>query len=260
MQELTPETEAMWQSLASIAIADQKYRIAERCYAALCDVSKAKFLRSINEAADDASAKYGGDGYQHYTVQAQIALLDKQFKRAEVILLEQGKTDAAMEMYQELHRWDDAIRVAEAKNHPEAENIKNSYFQWLLETSQEDRAAAMRERERRFDEAIDLYIRAGYPARAARIAQSPTYRGLTPEKMEMIASALLKGRLFEKAGDFYERLASYDRALDAYKQGNCFRRAVELARQRYPREVVVLEERWGEFLASQNQVTSFILV
>lgn len=42
-------------------------------------------------------------------------MLDKNFKLAESILLEQGYVDEAIEMYQELHKWDEAIAVADAK-------------------------------------------------------------------------------------------------------------------------------------------------
>ena len=42
-------------------------------------------------------------------------MLDKNFKMAESILLEQGYVDEAIEMYQDLHKWDEAIAVAQAK-------------------------------------------------------------------------------------------------------------------------------------------------
>ena len=48
-------------------------------------------------------------------VQAKLAVLDKNFKLAESILLEHGYVDEAIEMYQELHKWDEAIAVAAAK-------------------------------------------------------------------------------------------------------------------------------------------------
>ena len=57
----------------------------------------------------------GGDGTNHVLVRAKLAVLNKNFKLAESILLEQGHVDEAIEMYQELHKWDDAIAVAEAK-------------------------------------------------------------------------------------------------------------------------------------------------
>ena len=96
-----------------------------------------------------------GEGLSHYLVEAKLAVLNKQFKQAEAILLErvslsqfpsylihsfhslshsfclpyslcmspsplslhlpQGEVDQAMSMYQELHRWEDAIAVAEAR-------------------------------------------------------------------------------------------------------------------------------------------------
>jgi len=55
-----------------------------RCYAALKDVSKVRSLKQINEMATT-----GGLGYNHYKVKAKLAILDKQFKQAEGIYLEQ---------------------------------------------------------------------------------------------------------------------------------------------------------------------------
>ena len=70
---------------------------------------------------------------------------------------------------------------------------------------------------------------------------------------ERIASSLLQSGLYEKAGNLYEKLGSQDRALDAYKRGNAFRAAVELCRSFFPREVVSMEEQWGDHLVSQKQ-------
>ena len=44
-----------------------------------------------------------------------MAIMDHNFKLAESIYLEQNNVEEAMEMYQELHKWDEAIEVAEAK-------------------------------------------------------------------------------------------------------------------------------------------------
>lgn len=51
----------------------------------------------------------------HPAVRAKLAVFEKQFKLAESIYLEQGQVDEAMEMYQELHKWDESILIAEAK-------------------------------------------------------------------------------------------------------------------------------------------------
>jgi hypothetical protein len=44
-----------------------------------------------------------------------MAELDKDFRLAESIYLENNRLDEAIEMYQSLCRWDDAIDIAEAK-------------------------------------------------------------------------------------------------------------------------------------------------
>ena len=55
----------------------------------------------------------GHDGSRHYLIQAKVAILNKQFKQAERLLLERGDAQQAMDMYKELGRWEDAITVAE---------------------------------------------------------------------------------------------------------------------------------------------------
>lgn len=74
-----------------------------------------------------------------------MAALSGHYKLAETIYLEQGQTDAAMTMYQTLHKWDEAIIVAEARNHPNLDEMRTNYSQWLTETGQEEKAGEMRE-------------------------------------------------------------------------------------------------------------------
>ena len=49
--EMTPETEAMWKSLGDLALKARQLKIAERCYAALGDIAKARYLREVGEMA-----------------------------------------------------------------------------------------------------------------------------------------------------------------------------------------------------------------
>jgi len=255
--ELTPETEALWQTLSHFALQDKRILIAERCFAALGDVCKARYLHQVNELAQKASAEIGGDGYSHFTVQARMAMLNREFKRAEILLLEQGKTEEAMEMYQELHRWDEAIQVAESKDHPETETLKTGYYQWLMESNQEERAAQLKEAEGDIHTAIQLYIQGGLPARAATLALAPGF-GLTPEMFDAIAAALERNGLHEKAGEFYEKNGQHERALQAYQTGHAYRRAVDLARRMFPKEVINLERQWGDWLVHNKQLDAAV--
>ena len=49
----------------------------------------------------------GEDGLEEYEVQAQLAILEQQFKTAETIYLNNNSLDQAMEMYQAMHKWDE---------------------------------------------------------------------------------------------------------------------------------------------------------
>ncbi|XP_064625451.1 intraflagellar transport protein 172 homolog [Lineus longissimus] len=256
--EMSPETEAMWRTLSKLSLEARQLPIAERCFAALGDVAKARYLRETNKQAEEAAKISGGDGFNHYKVRARMAILDKQFKSAEGIYLERNNIDEAMEMYQEMHKWDEAIDVAEAKGHPELENLRRTYYQWLMETGQEEKAGEVKERDGDYMAAINLYLKAGLPARAARLATSREDLMSSSDLITRIASALLKGEFHERAGDLYEKIRNSSKAMECYRKGRCYRKAVELARHAFPSDVVKLEEEWGDHLVSQKQLDAAI--
>ncbi|XP_069461553.1 intraflagellar transport protein 172 homolog isoform X2 [Ambystoma mexicanum] len=256
--EMSLETEAMWKTLSKLALEARHLHIAERCFSALGDVAKARFLNETNAIADLAAKDYGGDGTEYYQVRARLAMLDKNYKLAEMIFLEQNAVVEAMEMYQELHMWDDCIAVAEAKNHPELENLKRSYYQWLTESQQEEKAGEVREQEGDYVTAVNLYLKAGLPAKAARLAMSRDELMVDTDIVSRITASLIKGEFYERAGDLFEKIRNSRRALECYCKGNAFRKAVELARVAFPAEVVKLEESWGDYLVQQKQLDAAI--
>jgi hypothetical protein len=102
------------------------------CYTALGDSSKAAFLRELQTIADSFVCflpilllSFGflrphfssSQGKDHYLIKVKKAMMNKQFKLAEAQLLQQGKTEETIQMYKQLHKWTDALRVAESKNY-----------------------------------------------------------------------------------------------------------------------------------------------
>ena len=63
-----------------------------------------------------------------------------------------------------------AISLAETKGHPELDTLKRTYYNWLLDTGQEERAGEMKEKEGDYMSAINLYLKSGLPIKAARSA------------------------------------------------------------------------------------------
>eukprot|EP00796_Vickermania_ingenoplastis_P010031 gene10031-7008_t len=252
---LTPKTEAIWRQLSAVAVQEMKLHIAQRCYAALGDVANVQAINRINKLAAKAMVESDGstDGYDHYTVQAELFILKKDFKRAEQIYLESGKVEEAIAMWEELQRYEESMAVAASRELEDLPSRRARYYEWLMETRQFEKAGEAKEAESKYMDAINLYLRGGTPARAANVV---TAYQLKPETqlLEAIAAALFKAQIFEKAGDFFQTLKMDERAIDAYKRGHIFSRAVEFARDKLPDRVQQLEEEWGDYLVSQNNV------
>uniref|UniRef100_A0A8C5PFA7 IFT80/172/WDR35 TPR domain-containing protein n=1 Tax=Leptobrachium leishanense TaxID=445787 RepID=A0A8C5PFA7_9ANUR len=251
--EMSSETESMWRSLSKLCLESEHINVAERCFSALGDVAKAKFLHETYEMAEAMAGEHGGDGMAFYKVRARLAMLSKDYKLAEMIFLEQSAVMEAMEMYQELHMWENSISLAKAMGHPELENMRHRYLQYLTDSKQEERAGEVREQEGDYITAVNLYLRAGLSAKAARLCMSSEQLLSDPDLITRVTTALIKGDFYERAGNLLEKANNSRRALECYCKGNAFKSAVDLARIAFPAEVVKLEESWGDFLVQQKQ-------
>ena len=54
---ISEETETMWKTLARVGLENHQFYIAERCYAALGDVAKARYLRETNKIAAEQTVR-----------------------------------------------------------------------------------------------------------------------------------------------------------------------------------------------------------
>ncbi|RXG52407.1 Intraflagellar transport protein [Armadillidium vulgare] len=201
----TPESESMWRTLAKLSIEENRLFIAERCFAALGDVAKVRYLQEINAIREKIQIATGEDGIDNFEVQAKLAILNKQFKTAEGVLIDNNDLDAAMNMYQSLHKWDEAVELAEMKGHHDVENLKKLHMQWLLDTHQEGHAGEIKEKEGNPLGAISLYLSAGRPAKAATIIATNIDLQNDSELVSTVADALLKAELFERAGELLRK-------------------------------------------------------
>lgn len=251
--ELSPEAEGMWRQLSDHAMAQNQLVVAERCAAALGDVSRARFLHDLNEkmAEEDIDVN-------HWMVRSRLALLNKDLRQAEDILLAQGRADEAIDMYRTLHQFDEAIAVAESQRHADAARMRESYFQHLLDTRQEERAGLLKEREGDVDRAISLYLKGGVPARAAKLIKTKRLladrSASNMQMLERVANALATAGLYDRAGEFHEEMDQLQKALDSYIKGHAYRQAVDLSRRHFPSQVTDLEEAWGDWLVANKQV------
>lgn len=60
--------------------------------------------------------------------------------------------------------------------------------------------------------------------------------------------------MFDKAGEFYEKLTMQKKAMEFYIKGNAYKKAINLAKKAFPGEITKLEEKWGDYLMSLKQI------
>ncbi|XP_050421465.1 intraflagellar transport protein 172 homolog [Adelges cooleyi] len=247
------EVDGMWQNLADIGLQLMNLTVAARCYAGVGDHCKAWYLQETNKLAEKYSKENNCDGMECPEVWARIALLNGQLQAAEVIYLEQNEVDKAIQMYLSLHKWENAIRLAELKNRPDVNDLKSRYHLWLLETHQEERAAEIKEMEGDKRPALELYMKAGLFSRAAKLVQDDPDLMADEYVIENVLSGLLRLKNYHVAGELCQSQGKPEKAIEFYCKGNIYIKAVELARFVSPAEVVTLEEKWGDYLVSQKQ-------
>ena len=102
-------------------------------------------------------------------------------------------------MYQEVHRWDESLKLAERVGVHDLPELEENYFQWLLESGQEAKAADVKARKGDYIQAVGLYLKAGFPAKAATLIMQ-TNVGFGQDMMERVAAALTGNKMHEKAG------------------------------------------------------------
>ncbi len=132
---------------------------------------------------------------------------------------------------------------AQARNLPCLAELRAAYYEHLAATKQEDVAARLKEEEGDYEAALQLYLRAGKPVRAAALIHQ---QGLVhdPNLLEtvrrrrrrqqasersgvsltgapcaaQVARSMLEKKQFEQVGEFLEKLGQKERALDAYRR------------------------------------------
>ncbi|KAF4675176.1 hypothetical protein FOL47_008183 [Perkinsus chesapeaki] len=251
---LGPETTGMWRQLGSVSLDSMCLAVAERCYAVLGEVEVSRELRKIQRLAQKYAGETGDEsGLHHPEVVARLAVLKKQFSIAEEIYTETGHLEDAIRMYQEIHKYDDAIRLAERHGYPDVMRLKTEFLQWLLQTHQEDLAGSLQEREGNYEKAIALYLKSGMAVRASSVvAKHPM--NYSQELLQKIAASLKTVGCEDKAGELYEKMGMLQPAMDSYRRGHAYYQAIELAKKhRQFAAVPMLHEEWGDYLVSERQ-------
>lgn len=106
--------------------------------------------------------------------------------------MEQGDIEAALEMYKNLRRWDDAIKLAERRGYNGLKELREEQMSYLLKSGQEEQAGQVLEDRGEPDQAMTLYMKAKKTSKAARLALKMPHLLEDDELMHRVISALVK--------------------------------------------------------------------
>lgn len=252
-----PAAKAMWHNLAMIALDNENLRVAQRCFSALGNVSKELFLYETIELQDEYDNVHKS-GMLDPNVKARLALLHGDIKSAERIYLDQGDIESALNMYKTFQMWNEAVKLAEKRNYKGIEDLKEERMSYLLSTDQEEEAGQILEQSGDFEKAMNLYLKAGKAARASRLALKIPQMLDDSHLVSKLIEALIKSELFELAGDISLKISKPESALDFYKKGGVFGKAIELSRDVFPDDIIKIEEEWGDWLVLKKQLDASI--
>jgi intraflagellar transport protein 172 len=233
-----------WKNLLKVALEKENYFVVEKCYAAMGDYSKQSFFRQINKLK-----RKGEEG--SWEVKVELALLRGQYGMAENLLVERDMRDRAMEVFQDMHRWEDAIRLG--KQSGQGTEMQEQFIKWLLESGQNLKAGEMLLNSGEVDKGVDLFIQEGLPGMGARkmLGNKVNRSHSAWEKVETQCESQ---SLFWILGEVYLYRGKRRKALNAFIKGNHFAKAVQLARKEQPEIVVGLHEKWGDHLHKQGDL------
>ncbi|XP_026675781.1 intraflagellar transport protein 172 homolog [Diaphorina citri] len=252
------EAEGMWQNLAEVAIQLHNLHVAEICYAALGDISTTHFLRETIKIGEVWSKENNiGDPLQCPELWARMAILNKQFKVAEGIYLENNEIHKAIDMYLKLYKWEDALSLAETNNY-EYNELKKKYIKWLTDTRQEDKAGELYEKEGDHQTALNYYLKANFTSKACNLVQNEPYLLENHDVVSQIVKGLIKNESYIKAGQIYEFTNENEKALECYRKGKVYDKCIDLTRKINPKNVTALEEEWGDHLIENKQYNAAI--
>nr|CAI5839499.1 unnamed protein product [Callosobruchus analis] len=217
--ENSSEAEVMWHTLYVIAMKQQNLTLAERCSNALGDVAAAHFLRETLQDAQKFMEKYNENPNNSPDVWAKLSILYGELATAENIYLEQGNIDGALEMYKKLHKWDEAIRLAEQRSHDKLVELKQERMTVLLQTGQFDKIGQTLEGEGKYEEALNMYIKSNTLLRIPKLIEKEPRLLENQSVIANVLKKLVKQELYEAAAEIYDKLGEQDIALECYKKG-----------------------------------------
>ncbi|MCO5605228.1 hypothetical protein L7F22_059408 [Adiantum nelumboides] len=254
--ELTVETKFLWKQLGVMCLQRGKLLSAQYCYSLLGNVCRSEYLKKVNKRMQVLPKGPEHNNRHLYSLQANLKVLSDDWKDPESILLEQGLTKDAIRMYTDAFRWKEALAISNLQNSVSNEMLSRNYLEWLFKTGQTEDAGKYLASSADLNCAISILLFGNLPGLAADYAVKLPNESRKEFLMDKISRALLTAGMLEKLGELMESLGDYERAQHAFRDTYSFRQAVQLAQINSAKDVIKLQEEWGDYLVSKYEMYS----
>lgn len=114
------------------------------------------------------------------------------FRTAEMIYIEQGNIEHALQMYKDLRKWDEAIKLADRRGYSNVDTLLKEQMSFLLKSNQEEKAGQVLETRGDTDQAMTLYLKANRPTKAARLLLKLPHLLHDDELLNRVITSLIK--------------------------------------------------------------------
>ena len=187
-----------WKILSEISLEEKNLMIAQRCFAELGNFSKMKYLKNLykfkkqnlisnnennndkleNNINNNENRQIEKDNNvnnnfekknNQIIVDAKLLLIKKKFDEAKKLLLDNNLIQEAIDIFKEIHKYLDAIEIAEQYKLPESELMKKEYLDWLVANEMYDEIAKIKIKEGSFIEAVKNYIQGDMQLKAVNL-------------------------------------------------------------------------------------------
>ncbi|KAI5074597.1 hypothetical protein GOP47_0010558, partial [Adiantum capillus-veneris] len=252
--DLTVETKFLWKQLGNMCLQRGKHFCAQHSYALLGEVCRSDYLRKVNKRMQFISKEPEQNERHVYSLQANLKVLSEKWKDAEHILLEHGHIEDTIRMYTDAFRWKEALAISYAENSVDNEMLRSKYLEWLCKTGQIEDAGKQMASSADINGAIKAALLGNLPGLAADYVLKLPRELQEGLLIDEISSALVNAGMLEKLGELMESLGDYEKAQRAYQNAHSFRKAVQLAQRQSKKDVVKIQEEWGDYLVSKNEM------
>lgn len=167
------------------------------------------------------------------------------------------------------------FRLAEQRGYEHLKELKEEHTSLLLQSGQYEKVGQVLEKEGKYEEALNMYLKSNKLIRIPNLLSKHTDLLNDHTLIANVLKRLVKQELYEPAAEIYEKLDKPDLAMECYRKGTfcgsnlkfiysslcigkLWNKAVDLARNVSPDQVVSLEEEWGDNLVESKQMDAAI--